>query len=245
MRGLGVDGKAGDSVMTSFNTPVVEMIETGGMSAEYRPSIAPPRRASRLLEHSQNGNMDDHWRFLRNVRAFALPVYQRPERAYHDDWHVRNMLCALAAQGVLTPTLALAVWGHDLVYDPRKHDNEERSAEVFDNWLQTQDAPEELRKQIRTLILATRHTSPPYSHEEALLVDADLSILAAPAEEFQAYEEGIRQEYAHVPALLYRAGRRRVLQAFLNRERIYTTPEFSELEEQARRNLQASLRNLQ
>lgn len=160
----------------------------------------------------------------------------------------RRLFCMssrrLARRGVLTPTLALAVWGHDLVYDPRRHDNEERSAEQFDAWLATQGAEVELRQNVRSLILATRHSSPPLTREEALLVDADLSILGAPEQEFQAYEEGIRREYAHVPALLYRVGRRKVLQGFLNRKRLYHTPEFSALEPQARTNLQASLNNL-
>lgn len=188
--------------------------------------------------------MDDHWRFLRDVRAFALPHYQSPERAYHNDWHVRNMLSALARRGVLTPALALAVWGHDLVYDPTRNDNEENSAVMFDVWLQEQEATEELRRTVQTLLLATNHKSPPATREEALLVDADLGILGAPEQEFNAYEAGIRQEYSHVPALFYRAGRRKVLKMFLNRERIYTTPEFSGLEGQARHNLQTSLQNL-
>lgn len=188
--------------------------------------------------------MEEHWRFLQGVRAFALPTYQRPERAYHNDWHVRNMLSALAKREVLTPCLALAVWGHDLAYDPVRQDNEEKSAELFDAWLKDQGADEDLRRTVRTLILATRHTSPPSTREEALLVDADLSILSAPEKEFQAYEAGIRREYAHVPDDAYRNGRREVLAHLLNRERLYFTPEFSELEGQARRNLQISLRNL-
>ncbi|WP_240738390.1 phosphohydrolase [Deinococcus fonticola] len=186
----------------------------------------------------------EQWRFLQGVRAFALPHYQRSERAYHNDGHVRNLLSVLARHDVLTPTLALAVWGHDLVYDPARNDNEAQSAELFGAWLRQQGASENLCLSVRQLILATRHTSPPASRQEALLVDADLSILGAAPADFQAYEAGIRQEYAHVPEGKYRAGRRQVLEHFLKRDLIYTTPEFIALEKPARHNLQGSLQQL-
>nr|WP_244977249.1 phosphohydrolase [Deinococcus humi] len=146
-------------------------------------------------------------------------------------------MTALDSRGVLTPALALAAWGHDLVYDATAGDNEDRSAEVFDGWLASRQASTELRQEVRELILATKHVAPPASRAEALMVDADLAILGASAAEFDAYDTAIRQEYAHVPSSIYRTGRQKVLRGFLNRERIYTTPEFVELEWQARVNL--------
>lgn len=171
-----------------------------------------------------------------------MPFYSEAHRAYHNERHIRAMLHELDVRGVLTPILALAVWGHDLIYDPRAKDNEARSAQVFDDWLALQGAFVGLRASVKALILATRHTAPPANCEEALLVDADLSILGADAAAFAAYDTAIRREYTHVPELLYRPGRRKVLQGFLKRPQIYTTPEFAALEEQARRNLQAALR---
>lgn len=41
--------------------------------------------------------------------------------------------------------------------------------------------------------------------------------------------------------VLYRVGRRRVLQSFLGRDRLYSTPEFAPLEAQARENLGRAL----
>lgn len=154
------------------------------------------------------------------------------------------MLDALDSRGVLTPALTLAVWGHDLIYDARAVDNEERSASAFDHWLAAQGGSAELRQEVRALILATKHSAPPVGRAEALLVDADLAILGASAAEFVAYDAAIRQEYAHVPALLYRPGRKKVLRGFLNRERIYTTPEFAALEAQARENLARAVAQL-
>ncbi|WP_226342672.1 phosphohydrolase [Deinococcus sp. AJ005] len=181
---------------------------------------------------------------LAKAEAFALPHYLEAGRAYHNAAHVRTMLDALESRGVLTPALALAVWGHDLIYDARAGNNEERSASTFDGWLASQKASADLRKEIHALILATKHAAPPATRAEALLVDADLAILGASAADFAAYDAAIRQEYAHVPALLYRMGRKKVLRGFLNRERIYTTPEFAGLEAQARWNLTGAVGRL-
>lgn len=185
------------------------------------------------------------WFLLAGVRAYALPFYQEPQRAYHTATHVRELLLGLGQRGVLSPALALAVWGHDLVYEPSATDNEQRSADLFDIWLASRGAPDTLREQVRDLILVTRHVAPAFTHEEALLVDADLSILGASPERFAAYHAAIRQEYAHVPECRYRHGRLAVLRGFLERETLYLTPEYADLDAQARRNLRAAIETLE
>ena len=61
---------------------------------------------------------------------------------------------------------------------------------------------------------------------------------------FDEYERQVRQEYAWVPGLLYRAKRRAVLQGFLDRERIFTSGAFDADEARARENLVRSLARL-
>ncbi|WP_102126421.1 HD domain-containing protein [Deinococcus planocerae] len=189
--------------------------------------------------------MQEGEHLLAAAEAVALPFYAEPHRAYDNADHVRAVLHTLASRGLLTPTLTLAVWGHDLVYDPRAEGNEERSAEVFGEWLRGQGISPELEAEVRALILATRHTTPPATREGALLVDADLSILGADPQIFAAYDAAIRQEYSFVTEEAYRAGRARVLQSFLDREHIFSTPEFAGLEAQARTNLTHALELLQ
>ena len=53
--------------------------------------------------------------------------------------------------------------------------------------------------------------------------------------EYRAYAEAIRREYAFVPDQLYRPGRRRALEGFLARERIYLTDRLGALWERAAR----------
>ena len=58
-------------------------------------------------------------------------AYGQPQRHYHTLAHLRQMFAVL--DGPLPAAsdpgaLELAVWLHDLVYDPARHDNEQRSA---------------------------------------------------------------------------------------------------------------------
>lgn len=184
-------------------------------------------------------------RALAAAPAFATPHYAEPQRAYHNLAHVQQLLDVLEERGVLTPSLALAVWGHDLIYVPGRHDNEAQSAQQFGDWLQQQGVGEEERHQIGRLILATRHLSPPEDRLAALLLDADLSILGTPQAQYAAYTAAIRREYADVPGTVYRQGRAKVLRGFLERPCIFTTPEFASLEAAARRNLTTELAALE
>ena len=86
--------------------------------------------------------------------------------------------------------------------------------------------------------MATRHAALPTGSDQQLLVDIDLAILGADAARFAEYERQIRAEYAFVPEATSQARRRAVLAAFLDRERIYSTPRLhDELEPRARANL--------
>ncbi|WP_424951171.1 phosphohydrolase [Deinococcus sp.] len=179
------------------------------------------------------------------VRRFCEPFYREPHRAYHTLRHVEATLEALRIRGALSPALAMAVWGHDLINDPHRHDNEEQSAEQFGDWLESQGAGAVLVAEVRRLMLETRHTDPPTDRTAALLVDADLSVFGADDETFWTYEQAIRQEYSFVPWPQYREGRMALLDGFLERERIYTTPEFAGLEAGARVHLRAALEQLE
>jgi predicted metal-dependent HD superfamily phosphohydrolase len=78
-----------------------------------------------------------------------------------------------------------------------------------------------------------------------VVVDIDLSILGAPPETFDAYQEAIREEYSWVPGFLYRRKRKKILRSFLTRDRIFTTDFFfGRYEERARQNLEGAVKTL-
>jgi predicted metal-dependent HD superfamily phosphohydrolase len=129
-----------------------------------------------------------------------------------------------------------------------RSDNEAASARYASEYLASLGLCRELVAKVCRYIHATRHGQPAGAIAEAdlaLLLDLDLSILAAEADEYRAYAQAIRREYASVPDGLYRPGRQRVLEGFLARERIYLTPRLAALWEQpARANLAAEIADL-
>ncbi len=65
--------------------------------------------------------------------------------------------------------------------------------------------------------------------------DADLWVLAAEPDRFDAYCAQVRDEYAAVPEAAYALGRRAVLEPFLNRPHVYATAHAREQWEPAAR----------
>jgi predicted metal-dependent HD superfamily phosphohydrolase len=176
----------------------------------------------------------------------VLHAYAEPHRHYHTDEHIARTLAVLdgVRDRLRRPAEAeLAVWLHDVIYDPRAKDNEERSADLAEELLVAGGAAGAVLA-VRALILATRHVEPPEEHDARYVVDADLSILGAGPAEFDRYEAQVRREYAFVPDAEWRERRPGVLRRFLDRERIYETPEFAALEATARTNLTRSLLRL-
>ena len=93
-------------------------------------------------------------------------------------------------------------------------------------------------------ILATKHTIPPEDPDARYVVDVDLSILGAPPEEFDRYEAQIREEQWFMSDEEFRRHRAPILRAFLDRPRIFLTPEFAPFEARARANLDRALARL-
>ena len=171
------------------------------------------------------------------VRARLVARYGEPHRRYHTWSHV---LACLDARERIAPFAPLAVdvalWFHDVIYDPRAHDNEERSVDVMVAELGDSAKP------AVPLVLATKHAAVPDSEDARIVVDADLSILGADLATFDTYEHAIREEYAFVPEDAFRTGRAHVLRSFLERPTIFSTPPARDLwEAAARKNLTRSL----
>lgn len=73
-------------------------------------------------------------------------------------------------------------------------------------------------------------------------LDADMAILAAPEERFAEYDQQIAREYSHLPAPIFRRGRRAFFERLLASEHIFHTPWFRErYEARARANLRRTL----
>jgi predicted metal-dependent HD superfamily phosphohydrolase len=169
--------------------------------------------------------------------------YSELHRAYHTLQHLDECF-ALFDEGLAEHPgeVLLALWFHDAIYDPKRNDNEEKSADWGAAALASAGARAEVITRFRELVVATRHEAQPQSADARLLVDIDLSILGAEPQRFDEYEAQVRKEYAHVPHLFFRMARARILKAFVARPSIYSTARFKErFEAQARANLSRSL----
>lgn len=176
-----------------------------------------------------------------DVRQRLQAAYTEPQRHYHSLQHLGECVTQFQAVwhlAVHPGEVALALWFHDAVYDPRGKDNEALSARWADEVLAQAGATQPCRDRVQALIMATCHQAGPSGADAQLLVDIDLAILGAAPARFDEYDRQVRQEYRWVPGFLYRRKRREVLRSFLDRPHIYSTGHFRHSHEaQARANL--------
>jgi predicted metal-dependent HD superfamily phosphohydrolase len=175
-----------------------------------------------------------------------VAAYSAPNRYYHNLKHVEDCLGALAGVDDLSATdreiLTQAIWWHDVVYEPTRSDNEERSARLAE-----QHVASDISQEVGRLIRLTKiHQVEPDDRLGAILISIDLSILGAEPSRYDAYAAAIRKEFAHVPEGDYRAGRSKVLTRFAAQPVIFPDAAFArKFDRQARENLARELASLQ
>jgi len=175
-----------------------------------------------------------------------VAAYSERHRHYHTLQHLRECLAHAEAVRTLArrpAELELALWFHDAVYDPRRKDNEARSAQWAQASVLAAGCGPEVAERIGALVLATQdHHTTGDDVDAQLMLDIDLSILGSSYARFDEYERQVRAEYAHVDDAAFRSGRARFVQSMLARPSIYATDVYrGTLEKRARENLQRSL----
>jgi predicted metal-dependent HD superfamily phosphohydrolase len=114
----------------------------------------------------------DRWQRL--MAAFALPesnetfeqlvdAYSQKHRHYHTGVHIEHCLRELDSASRLAREPAeveLALWFHDVVYDPYSSDNEARSADLACELLNRHGVGGNRVARVRVHIMATRHEAP-------------------------------------------------------------------------------------
>jgi predicted metal-dependent HD superfamily phosphohydrolase len=175
-------------------------------------------------------------------------AYAEPQRHYHNQRHIAECLAEFDQARHLArqpETVEFALWFHDTVYDPRKSDNEEQSAALAKRCLAEAGVSGAMQENVNRLVIATKSHETETDSDAGLVMDVDLSIFGQQEQRFSEYEQQIRQEYAWVPRPIFNSKRREILKRFVARDRIYATEWFRDkYEQQARRNLQASIAKL-
>jgi predicted metal-dependent HD superfamily phosphohydrolase len=182
------------------------------------------------------------------VGRALLASWGEPHRRYHNTAHLRDVLShadELADHAADPAAVRLAAWYHDAIYAGQP-DDEENSARRAEAELAALNLPPELISEVARLVRLTATHDPPHGDRNGeALSDADLAILAAPADRYVAYTAAVRAEYAHLSNEVFCAGRARILHALLKQPAVYRTPYAREWwEALARCNLDAELRSL-
>ena len=177
--------------------------------------------------------------------------YNEPQRAYHSLQHIQQLFGQYdQVKGNLHEPhiIALAIYYHDVIYEPTRSDNELKSAEYAVESLTGYLNAEQCQHIYALIMMTASHQVDKWSNETkerekysdaAYLLDMDLSILGVSWSEYEYYAHAVRQEYAHVSDDDYRVGRMAVLKELLAHPTLYLTDYYYErLEKQARKNIE-------
>jgi predicted metal-dependent HD superfamily phosphohydrolase len=178
----------------------------------------------------------------------VLGAYRAEGRHYHGvrhvAWVVRHVEALAAEHPVddLDGTIAAAFF-HDAVYDPTRDDNEAESAAMAERSVREIGWNEPACHRVATMVMATaRHDVAGADRDTAVLLAADLAVLAAEPSRYADYATAVRREYAHIDDAGWRVGRAAVLRGLLARPHLFA-PDLAldEWERRARANLTSEL----
>ena len=174
--------------------------------------------------------------------------YNNPQRYYHTLDHLNSLTSELLTLKKMISdwtTIVFSIAYHDIIYNPLKNDNEEKSAELAMARLAILNLPIAQINKCKEQILATKSHRLSDNRDTNYFTDADLAILGAGPNSYKTYAEAIRKEYKFYPDLVYNPGRRKVLKHFLNMNSVYKTDHFRhKYEAKARENMEGELRSI-
>lgn len=178
---------------------------------------------------------DETWRWI-------ATAYAEPQRHYHTLTHISDIVGQferLRDRFAMPESVLLALFFHDIVYDPARQDNEAQSAAMLCERLPDIDGA--VLNHACFCIWESKGHKATGDADTDLFLDLDMSILGAPWEDYLKYAKGVAREYLPVyGAEAYAAGRPTLfLEPTLAHERIFLTEPFAASESQARHNLAA------
>jgi len=202
-----------------------------------------------MIESSLLVTWNDIWQekdrpieLVDNIWNEIKKAYSSNGRYYHNLNHTGDMIkssIAYADKIEDIKTVQLAIFYHDVVYSSKRNDNEEMSAKLATDHLIKLNFPAQKIEKCCNYIIATKgHVGLIDQTDLNYFLDFDLQKLGSCWDEYVEYSGQIRLEYLFYPDIVYKPGRKKVLEHFLKLEKIYKSPEFIDLyEKQARSNL--------
>lgn len=201
---------------------------------------------------------------VREMVGDVLARWQEPHRRYHAPWHLHGTLVAhdqlvaeldVTGRPVTATLTELALWYHDVIYDPAAADNEAASAHLLHQHGRALHLDPGDLEYAGALIDATAthtlETANPGDEQHlrdlSVVLDADLATLALPAHLYDQATDLVRAEYAHVTDEQWAHGRSTIIRTFLTRPRLFhsSTTFADHWDERARENLRRELHRYQ
>lgn len=182
-----------------------------------------------------------------NEFVMMVHEYQSEEgRSYHNLSHIGKVDEILNKYGHLSRNfvaLKFAGDGHDVIYVPGSETNEAESAVYMRGVMTRLGIPESTISETERIILLTKdHKTTNDDIDGKLMIDADFAIFASLEAEYDAYSQGIWQEYVgsgKVPEETFKRVRGGLIKGWLEQDRIFLVDEIrEELEPLARQNLE-------
>ena len=195
-----------------------------------------------IKNYSENDDLiNDLWEEIEKY-------YSNKSRHYHTLSHLENLLFQLTEVKDKIEncnTILFTLFYHDIVYSAVKSDNEEKSAILAEKRMKQINVSTIEIENCKNQILATKKHLENSDSDTNYFLDADLSVLGQDVEVYTKYFQNVRKEYKIYPNLIYNPGRKKVLNHFLEMERIFKTDYFyQKFENQAKENLKMELLEL-
>jgi len=167
--------------------------------------------------------------------------YSEPTRTYHTLQHIGEGIGHLKTVRFVPPEIPIAWWFHDAIYDPRRQDNEDKSAA----WASAVLGNHVLGGQGQAG--HPRYQAWRGCRRCGARGFSSMSILPSWRRPNRATANTKRKSAANTPSSTKRStapNARRCLRGFSGRAYIYATPEFRNLETRARKNIERSINAL-
>ena len=167
--------------------------------------------------------------------------YNEDTRYYHTLTHIHDLLVLFHQfNSIITQksVVFLSIIFHDIIYNPKAADNEEKSAELFQT-LMTSFLPIDIITIVLDFIIATKsHQLSSNNINLKLFLDFDMSIFSTDRSIYIKYANSIRNEYIHVDFEVYCVKRSEFLRSMLLPSyQIYHSEYFKENEMKAKDNI--------
>lgn len=176
-----------------------------------------------------------------DVAQTAKFLYDRPDRHYHNWAHIQEGLAFIERYpSLFTRTDVLAWLFHDIVYVPGATDNEKKSAELMNifvnnnpKWLIAED------ERINAMEVIERTVD--HVHRGCVVCNLDLMRLAVDSDKFAEHGADLFAEFSQTGVVdsieQFTAGQIKFFEGMLDRTMIYTHPAFAQFEVAARENM--------